>query len=230
MQLEKGGPFIRPFDGLGPPMCNVKFTLNLSRLANKESHEHLVIDLARSRRPMTQRLGFAICGRCNSPAIDGIHAKSSILDWLGQEICYVMVTCLLGQSRPTYGSKDRAPHVSDQSFTQYQFIRIVLPPQMYNIISPLGPSGAAHGWRDRVHHCTAANDPIHSKSSLFGIVLANGCAKSCPLAHQANQGLHMGRKIAYRTRQSAGCLRSTDPSLGIQQLSGDITKGQWRHN
>ena len=63
-----------------------------------------------------------------------------------------MVTCLLGQSRPTYGSKDRAPHVaetvtrqlSDQSFTQYQFIRIVLLPQMY-IISPLGPSGAAHG-------------------------------------------------------------------------------------
>ena len=29
---------------------------------------------------------------------------------------------------------------------------------------------------------------------------------------------------------SAGCLRSIYPSLGMRQLFGDATKGQWRHN
>ena len=29
---------------------------------------------------------------------------------------------------------------------------------------------------------------------------------------------------------SAGCLRSIYPSLGLRQLFGDVTMGQWRHN
>ena len=29
---------------------------------------------------------------------------------------------------------------------------------------------------------------------------------------------------------STGCLRSIYPSLGMRQLFGDITMGQWRHN
>ena len=29
---------------------------------------------------------------------------------------------------------------------------------------------------------------------------------------------------------SAGCLRSIYPSLGMRQLFGDVTMGQWRHN
>ena len=29
---------------------------------------------------------------------------------------------------------------------------------------------------------------------------------------------------------STGCLRSIDPSLGIKQPFGDITKGQWHHS
>ena len=29
---------------------------------------------------------------------------------------------------------------------------------------------------------------------------------------------------------SAGCLRSIYPSLGMGQLFGDVTMGQWRHN
>ena len=33
---------------------------------------------------------------------------------------------------------------------------------------------------------------------------------------------------AYET--SAGCLRSIYPSLGMRQLFGDVTMGQWRHN
>ena len=32
----------------------------------------------------------------------------------------------------------------------------------------------------------------------------------------------------YKT--SAGCLRSIDPRLGMRQLFGDVTMGQWRHN
>ena len=29
---------------------------------------------------------------------------------------------------------------------------------------------------------------------------------------------------------SGGCLRSIYPSLGMRQLFGDVTMGQWRHN
>ena len=29
---------------------------------------------------------------------------------------------------------------------------------------------------------------------------------------------------------SAGCLRSIYPRLGMRQLFGDVTMGQWRHN
>ena len=35
-------------------------------------------------------------------------------------------------------------------------------------------------------------------------------------------------KLMYETR--AGCLRSIYPSLGMRQLFGDVTMGQWRHN
>ena len=35
---------------------------------------------------------------------------------------------------------------------------------------------------------------------------------------------------AWTCETSAGCLRSIHPSLGMRQLFGDVTRGQWRHN
>ena len=44
-----------------------------------------------------------------------------------------------------------------------------------------------------------------------------GCLRSFCLVHQGCE-------------TSAGCLRSIYPSLGMRQLFGDVTIGQWRHN
>ena len=44
----------------------------------------------------------------------------------------------------------------------------------------------------------------------------------------SNVDLHVSYTWVYET--SAGCLRSIYPSLGMRQLFGDVTMGQWRHN
>ena len=45
--------------------------------------------------------------------------------------------------------------------------------------------------------------------------------------------LFIGKRLVSYTQvseTSAGCLRSIYPSLGMRQLFGDVTMGQWRHN
>ena len=44
-----------------------------------------------------------------------------------------------------------------------------------------------------------------------------GCLRSICLVHPG-------------VPDNAGCLRSIYPSLGMRQLFGDVTMGQWRHN
>ena len=46
------------------------------------------------------------------------------------------------------------------------------------------------------------------------------------------EGLVQDCSVSYTQvfETGAGCLRSIYPSLGMRQLFGDVTVGQWRHN
>ena len=52
------------------------------------------------------------------------------------------------------------------------------------------------------------------------------------LSWDHTNGSVQDRCVSYAqvSETSAGCLRSIYPSLGMRQLCGDVTMGQWRHN
>ena len=102
-------------------------------------------------------------------------------------------------------SRSKCPSINCTTFTSQEDLEIE--------ISPI------------VVHCRSTPPPF-----LLMVIVLMVIDYPLWLGHQTLVCLVLIVSYTRACETSAGCLRSIYPSLGMRQLFGDVTIGQWRHN